>query len=101
MTLATQDLESPDPAPGAERATFAAEFREALDSALDDLEPLYREPFVLYQVEQYSFSEIADQLDIPVGTAKSRTHRARVRLREILADYGPAGGRNEPKVPLI
>lgn len=99
--LARPDIEMADPAPGAERAAFAAEFREALNQALEDLEPLYREPFVMYQVEQYSFAEIAARLGIPVGTAKSRTHRARVRLREVLGDYAPDHGRQEPKVPLI
>ncbi len=40
--------------------------------------------FVLRDLGELSYNEIADQLGIPVGTAKSRVHDARVRLRETL-----------------
>ena len=40
---------------------------------------------VMYHAEQLSYEEIAESLDLPIGTVKSRLNRARISLREILA----------------
>jgi len=40
----------------------------------------------MHDVEGYSLEELAGVIDIPVGTVKSRLHRARMRLRELLSD---------------
>jgi RNA polymerase sigma-70 factor (ECF subfamily) len=54
----------------------------ALRTLPDDL----RETIYFAYVEGYRNTEIAQLLDIPVGTVASRLHRGRVRLRELLAD---------------
>lgn len=52
--------------------------------ALDELQDNYRQVVLLADVEGFAYREIAEILDIPVGTVMSRLHRARKRLREQL-----------------
>jgi RNA polymerase sigma-70 factor (ECF subfamily) len=59
--------------------------RLALDKAIAELPPGYRAIFVLHDVEGYEHGEIADMLNISVGTSKSQLHKARMRLRELLS----------------
>jgi RNA polymerase sigma-70 factor (ECF subfamily) len=66
----------------------AAEAREALarvQRCLDALDFEHRATFVLYELEGQSCAEIAEALDIPVGTVYSRLHHARRRLVELHA----------------
>ncbi len=56
-----------------------------LQQLLSDLAPDYRIPVVLKDVLGFSYEEIARQLDIPIGTVRSRIHRGRSRLRDALA----------------
>lgn len=46
----------------------------------------YREPFTMH-VAGYKYEEIAEKLDMPLGTVKSRIFFARKKLRDILTDY--------------
>jgi RNA polymerase sigma-70 factor (ECF subfamily) len=39
----------------------------------------------MYHVENLSYEDIAEALDLPIGTVKSRLNRARLSLRELLA----------------
>ncbi len=57
----------------------------ALKEALDRLSDDHRIVIMLHDVEGYTLEEIAKVLDCPVGTLKSRIHRARARLRGLLA----------------
>ncbi|HST52938.1 MAG TPA: RNA polymerase sigma factor [Pyrinomonadaceae bacterium] len=59
--------------------------RMALDSALAQLPPGYRAAFVLHDVEGYEHEEVAQILGCAVGTSKSQLHKARIKLRKILA----------------
>jgi RNA polymerase sigma-70 factor (ECF subfamily) len=59
--------------------------RLALDKAISELPPGYRTVFVLHDIEGYEHEEIAGMLDVTVGTSKSQLHKARMRLRELLA----------------
>ncbi|HZT58403.1 MAG TPA: RNA polymerase sigma factor [Pyrinomonadaceae bacterium] len=59
--------------------------RIALDSALAQLPPGYRAAFILHDVEGYEHEEVAQILGCAVGTSKSQLHKARVKLRKILA----------------
>lgn len=55
-----------------------------LQNALDQLDPNYRAPLVLFYLKELSYRQIADSLGIPVGTVMSRLSRGKDRLREIL-----------------
>ncbi len=57
----------------------------ALQEALDALEPDHRSVVLLRDMEDLDYDEIAEILDIPRGTVKSRLHRARVALARALA----------------
>jgi RNA polymerase sigma-70 factor (ECF subfamily) len=59
--------------------------RIALDSALAQLPPGYRAAFILHDVEGYEHEEVARILGCAVGTSKSQLHKARIKLRKILA----------------
>lgn len=64
--------------------------RVALDRALDELPNGSREIFVLHEVEGFQHHEIAKFLGCSVGNSKSQLHKARQRIRELLAR--PANG---------
>ncbi len=49
------------------------------------LPPSQREVFVLKAYEELSFPEIAQVLQLPLGTVKARIHRARNMIQQILA----------------
>ena len=59
-----------------------------LDKALQQLSDEHRLIVLLHDTEGYKMTEIQELMGIPVGTVKSRLHRARARLREILAESG-------------
>lgn len=61
---------------------------EALDTALAQLSEEHRTVVLLHDTEGYKITEIQELTGIPVGTVKSRLHRARARLREILVQNG-------------
>ena len=61
---------------------------QKLDAALSQLSDEHRTIVLLPDTEGYKLTEIQDLMDIPVGTVKSRLHRARARLREILSADG-------------
>lgn len=73
----------------------ALEVRD-LSSALDKLPIDQREVLILVAVEQLNYEQIAQVLNVPVGTVMSRLSRARAKLRTILegADGGANGGGN-------
>lgn len=79
------DYPSPDPGP-----SELASGREAMnhfEECLQKLPPEYREVLVLRYVEELPYEEIAEILRISLGTVKSRIHRARSELRELMRDY--------------
>lgn len=63
------------------------ELRETIAAALADLPPAEREVFVMSEYGGLKYREIADLLDIPEGTVKSRMFEACRRLREKLKPY--------------
>ncbi len=58
---------------------------EHVQEALRDLPVDFRAAVVLSDVVGMSYEEIADALDIPIGTVRSRIHRGRSRLKRVLA----------------
>jgi len=61
---------------------------QRLDRALDQLSDEHRLVVLLHDTEGYKLTEIQDLTGLPVGTIKSRLHRARARLRDILTADG-------------
>lgn len=55
--------------------------------AVEDLQEEYRVALVLSDIEGLTYQEIAEALDVPVGTVKSRLFRGRRQLQEKLYDY--------------
>lgn len=62
--------------------------KTAIASALAALSPADRDVLLLFAGAEQSYRDIADALDIPVGTVRSRLHRARRIVRELLAGCG-------------
>ena len=65
--------------------------------AVEKLEPIDREIVMLREFEQLSYAEIADLLDLPVNTVRSRLFRARTALRELLEPSTAAASREAQK----
>lgn len=60
------------------------ERERVVQSALLKLPETHRAMLVMYHVENLSYEEIAESLDLPLGTVKSRMNRARLALRDAL-----------------
>ncbi|MFW6192017.1 MAG: sigma-70 family RNA polymerase sigma factor [Gemmatimonadota bacterium] len=58
---------------------------EEIERAVADLRPEYREAVLLRHVQGYAYDEIAEIMDVPLGTVKTYIHRARKELRQELA----------------
>ncbi len=59
--------------------------REArVEAAVEHLPEYQKAMIVMYHAEMLSYEEIAESLDLPIGTVKSRLNRARLSLRELL-----------------
>jgi len=59
--------------------------RITLESAIAKLPPGYRAAFILHDIEGYEHEEVARILGCAVGTSKSQLHKARTKLRKLLA----------------
>ncbi len=57
-----------------------------VEAAIDKLDDTYKVPFSMY-FQGYKYHEIADQLQIPLGTVKNRIHIARKELKDVLSIY--------------
>ena len=70
------------------------EANEELAHAMEQLTPDLRMVLTLWSVDELSYKEIAEVMEVPMGTVMSRLHRARQRLRELLeAASGPAASK--------
>lgn len=66
--------------------------------ALESLPENFRLPVLLADVEEFSYKEIAEMLDIPIGTVMSRLHRGRKAMQKALADYATDRGLLPPSM---
>lgn len=82
------ELEVPDAEPLPEQQVIHREDRQAIANAMSELEEEYRLALTLRVVDDLPYEQIADVLDLKVGTVKSRIARARMKLKKILQESG-------------
>ena len=63
---------------------------QGLMEALGRMSPEHREILVLREMDGLDYETIGEMLELAVGTVRSRLHRARSQLRELLKDDGPS-----------
>jgi RNA polymerase sigma-70 factor (ECF subfamily) len=73
-----------DPQADPERRATSVELLDRVEDALGELPEHYRVVVWLRDGEELSYREIADALDLPIGTVRSRLARARDALRRIV-----------------
>lgn len=66
--------------------------REDLEEALEELPEIHRSVIVLADVQGFTYAEIAEVLEVPVGTVRSRLSRARSRLQKALWEHAEDRG---------
>jgi RNA polymerase sigma-70 factor (ECF subfamily) len=70
---------------------------ERLQEALNELPEVFRTPIILYYFEDFSYRDIADQMDLPLGTVMSRLARAKAHLRGRLLSAAPEALAHGPR----
>ena len=65
---------------------------DEVKQALEELPDNFRLPVLLADVEGFAYKEIAEMLDIPIGTVMSRLHRGRKAMQRALYDFAKARG---------
>jgi RNA polymerase sigma-70 factor (ECF subfamily) len=104
VEIGTGELPEPEPSepsqpPGPLQELLEGERRTAVQQAVGALPPLQREVLILFEYEGQSLAEIAEIVAADTGTVKARLHRARERLRRVLAPWlgrPTEGERSEP-----
>lgn len=82
-----READAPDRTLAPDELVERAEVREAVDDALMSLPPTYRGALIMRHREGMSYEEIAEALEMPLGTVKARIHRGREKLQQKLAKY--------------
>jgi RNA polymerase sigma-70 factor (ECF subfamily) len=78
----------------AEQLLETASSRDAVNKAIDQLPEKYRSVLILYYMNELLYKEIAQVLDIPIGTVMSRLTRAREALKAIILKQAQIPGNN-------
>jgi len=68
-----------------ENAAMRTELRALIERKIDDLPDVFRSVFVIREVEEMTVEEVAQCLDVPEATVRTRLFRAKARLRESIA----------------
>lgn len=94
---ALEDLspEEADP-PAPEADTFAFGQAGHVPEAMHGVDEVYRVPLTLFYLQNFSYREIADMLEVPVGTVMSRLSRGKAQLRSALAAKKSGGAKPAP-----
>ena len=83
-----------DPATrSAEDTLFDMFTDDEVKKALEALPERYRLPVLLADVQEFSYKEISDMLEVPIGTVMSRLHRGRKAMQQALHRYAADRGR--------
>lgn len=77
---------------GPEKSFINELLREDIQQALDSLPDAYRVVMVLVEIEGSSYQDVAELLDLPLGTVRSRLNRARNLLQKALWQQGQEAG---------
>jgi RNA polymerase sigma-70 factor (ECF subfamily) len=88
-SLEDHRFEPRDPGPGPARTAEHRDLRSALEDAVGALDPEYRAPLVLRDIEGLSTAEAAEIMGLGEAAFKSRLHRARLAVRAAVRDYLP------------
>lgn len=89
---------TPQTTPSPDASLVSEEIQRHVTAALERLPLKFRAPLVLYEIEEWSYEEIAAALEVRIGTVKSRISRARELLRRELAPWWK-GGENHERHP--
>ncbi|MHB8220979.1 MAG: sigma-70 family RNA polymerase sigma factor [Acidimicrobiales bacterium] len=81
-----------DPGRSAEDLALERFTDDDVKAALESLPDAFRIAVLLADVEGFSYKEIADITDVPIGTVMSRIHRGRRALQKALHQFGEARG---------
>jgi RNA polymerase sigma factor (sigma-70 family) len=65
---------------------------DEVTKAMNQLSDDYRTVIILCDLEEFSYEEIAKIMEVPIGTIRSRLHRARNQLKVVLANYAKSMG---------
>src|SRR6266704_6206150 len=87
-----RDFSGQEISAGAEEDVLSRYLDEDVYKALNELPPNFRMAVILADIEGMSYKEIADVLQIPIGTVMSRISRARRQLQKSLWQYAQANG---------
>lgn len=87
-----EGFESHAPAPDNELSASRLDLRRDLAGAIGTLPERYRAVVTLHYLQDVSYPEIAEVLDLPLGTVKTHLHRAKKLLREQLRDRSAGPG---------
>ena len=82
------NLDAPDNSPTPQEAAEEKDLKEAVAAGLRELSDDHRTVLVMREVQELSYEEIAESLQLDLGTVKSRISRARTHLRKILLQSG-------------
>jgi RNA polymerase sigma-70 factor (ECF subfamily) len=80
----TQQRSVPDVSTNPETMLASKQIQKIVQDAINELDPDHKEIVILRDIEGFSYEEIAQLLNLPEGTTKSRLHRARMVLKEKL-----------------
>jgi RNA polymerase sigma-70 factor (ECF subfamily) len=82
-------FESRQAAGPSDHAPARSDLRRDLEGAIAQLPERYRAVITLHYIEDVSYPEMAEILDLPLGTIKTHLHRAKRMLRETMAGWDP------------
>jgi RNA polymerase sigma factor (sigma-70 family) len=70
---------------------------EVLSECLQQMDPTFHAPVALFYLEDYSYNEIAEILEVPLGTVKSRIARGIAQLQKMIHQHTPSKGLSQSR----